>query len=768
MRIAFSIWVICLALLSSFVIWESRSGLPINGDLLELLPSDAPQNSWKQQAKKQIAEDVQNRVLLVLSHEEKAFLLSVTSKLLENLKQAGLTKETPEIHSNLNKSTLFENLQLYRSGLLDVETRILLKSGQINDVLQQTMAQLINPFSILSANTVYHDPLLLKARWLQQLNADQKNWNNENGIPFLMKDGKYHALLEFQLSGSAFAPEIQQNLLPLIEQFEAQYIDLDLHRLGAIFYTYEGIEQGKGEATILGSISLIGVLFLVLISFRSAYPIFYALIAIYTGLVSGIAIVLFIHEQIYAFTLVFGVAILGVTVDYCFHYGSTIFVKNIGTTTERHHAVNKAMRLGMLSSVVGFFCFFFLPFPGLKQIGLFAITGLVGSYLTVGYVIPHLDRMKTKSPSGPLFILSNRLILFWQRHSKGHKPALILGGAIIAFILFIPNLHVNDDIRKMQSLSESLQRQEQHIQTLLSTNSSHQFFIVEGQNTQDVLESEEVFKPVLENMLYRGYLTNYMMVSEFFPSIRQQLEDQQLIQEAFENVDWSAYPLLTKTAYQDSLGQLLTPKNVLDKRLVEQVNKQILTQDATTSGAAHIIRLDGVTDIRKIQDLMRISEMPNVTFVDPAGDISASFAFYREKIVHLLGITLLLVTWLLAFKYGKRHSWRIVLPVAIAILLTPVLLSSFGHGFSFFTAVGLILVFALGMDYALFAAESSDEHYPISIYANGLSAISSALAFGLLVFSNHYALHTFGLTVLIGVTIAFVLAPLARTSRENI
>jgi predicted exporter len=51
--------------------------------------------------------------------------------------------------------------------------------------------------------------------------------------------------------------------------------------------------------------------------------------------------------------------------------------------------------------------------------------------------------------------------------------------------------------------------------------------------------------------------------------------------------------------------------------------------------------------------------------------------------------------------------------------------------------------------------------------ANAMSALSTMMAFGLLAFSDLYAIHAFGVTILIGITISFVLSSLLRPQEQE-
>ncbi len=77
-----------------------------------------------------------------------------------------------------------------------------------------------------------------------------------------------------------------------------------------------------------------------------------------------------------------------------------------------------------------------------------------------------------------------------------------------------------------------------------------------------------------------------------------------------------------------------------------------------------------------------------------------------------------------------------------------------------FNYLALILVLGIGIDFTLFIAEARHE-LDATMFAITLSALTTMLSFGLLSLSGTYAVHSFGLTVLIGIACAYLLAPLA-------
>jgi predicted exporter len=75
--------------------------------------------------------------------------------------------------------------------------------------------------------------------------------------------------------------------------------------------------------------------------------------------------------------------------------------------------------------------------------------------------------------------------------------------------------------------------------------------------------------------------------------------------------------------------------------------------------------------------------------------------------------------------------------------------------------MALVLVLSVGVDYSVFCSESRDERKPVTTLAIALAALSTIFSFGLLAFSRVTVVHAFGVTMLIGIVLAFLFAPAA-------
>ena len=97
--------------------------------------------------------------------------------------------------------------------------------------------------------------------------------------------------------------------------------------------------------------------------------------------------------------------------------------------------------------------------------------------------------------------------------------------------------------------------------------------------------------------------------------------------------------------------------------------------------------------------------------------------------------------------------------------MTPGLLALAGQAFTFFSAIALVLMLAMGVDYAIFYAEDRGRADPIVMISVGLAMLTAFISFGLLGTSDVAAVRSFGLTMAVGLPIAYSLAPMGGIAR---
>ena len=121
---------------------------------------------------------------------------------------------------------------------------------------------------------------------------------------------------------------------------------------------------------------------------------------------------------------------------------------------------------------------------------------------------------------------------------------------------------------------------------------------------------------------------------------------------------------------------------------------------------------------------------------------------------------------ILLSRYGFRDSGILLVPVAFGILFALAAVSWMGNPVTLFNVMALILVLGIGVDYSIFLREGGEEETPAFLGVL-LAAAATLLSFGFLSFSTMPALRSFGITLVVGVFISLVLAPLVVTFRRE-
>ncbi|HSC65845.1 MAG TPA: MMPL family transporter, partial [Caldimonas sp.] len=158
---------------------------------------------------------------------------------------------------------------------------------------------------------------------------------------------------------------------------------------GAGKFAVESRERIKGEVERLALLGSGVIVVLLWLAFASLRALAVALLPVATGVVAGIATVSLGFGQVHGVTLGFGTTLIGEAVDYAIYY--LIQAHGGADAAQRWRRESwPTVRLGLLTSLIGFAALVFTGFPGLAQLGVFSIAGLVAAAATTRFVFPVL------------------------------------------------------------------------------------------------------------------------------------------------------------------------------------------------------------------------------------------------------------------------------------------------------------------------------------------------------------------------------------------
>ncbi|MDP3876617.1 MAG: MMPL family transporter [Methylobacter sp.] len=656
----------------------------------------------------------------------------------------------------------YQHLFRYRYQLLDAQTQAMLAKNP-EDFIRQNLEILSSPLGQMQAADLERDPALLFGRYFSAQNPIKLNL--EQGIVVVSDRQQFWALLLADLHDERLQLDKLDGLLQLVNtasgQVRAQGGELLVS--GMALFTAQGAQSAKQEISTVGLGSSLGIVLLLLATFRSFRPLLLALLALGSGLFAALVLSILCFDKIHILTLVFGASLMGVAIDYALHFFCDSFGDTAWLPQQGLRFIMPGISLGLLTTLLCYGGLGFSPFPGLQQVAVFSAIGLSVAWLTVVLVFPLL--LTGFRPTHQPLLL--KVTGYWQQHWPvwllRHKRGLALA-AVVWVLGGLWMLTPQDDVRLLQSPPAELIRSADKIRQLFPMSPDNPFFLVSGQNQADWHQNEQRLLQRLDALKQQKALADYQGLSRYWPDdnrqqqnyrlVKRQLVDSGLLERYMDDLGFEKMAI--KTAFKqfaEAEGNALTLPEWLASADESKRQLWLGYSDGRCQSTVSLIGISDAAALAAVQDL------PGVIWVDQAGSLSSLFARYRIRASGLLVLAFALALAGLAFKFGWRGSLVIMSVPVAALAAALAMIGWFGQLFSLFNLFALLLVLGIGVDYGLFFFIAGDRRVDTSLGVT-LSALTTLLAFGLLATSSTEIVHAFGFTVAVGIVTALLCAPL--------
>ena len=761
-RLLALIWsLVLLMILGVFGYQASTKGaLPIETNILALLP-DNQQDPVAQQAFDNIANTMSDKVVFVLHQEQSkgAELFDAVDRFSQALTALPMFDSvTATVSKNQQQAWGAYYFPARAQLLTDKQKQQLIDKPE--QQVQQVLHALYNPFSGVTGVELENDPFLLFRDYLSGLTQSSGNIQIENDYLTATVDQQKHIVITADLSGSSYQLSLQQQLPDLfaLEKEIQDKFSVKIQHTGVIFYAAHGTESAKGEISTIGLGSLIGIFILVLVVYRSTLPLVLALLSITTGLFCAYVLTISLFGTIHLFSLVFGASLIGVSIDYAFHFLTDRL--NAGAKWNSVEGIKQllpAITLGLITSLIGYLGMLIAPFPGLQQLSLFSAIGLTAAYFTVVCWYPVLASKPSKHHVIPAQRALSQWLLVWQQPLIRLVLPLSL---LIAAVFGVTQAKYDDDIRQLQALPQALQQQEREIKAITGVGGSQQLLLVRAKTEEALLQKLERVSDKLEQS---GDFGGFQSISRYVPSQKTQQTNYQLVIDLYEQQADAYQKVIQQKQALSALQpyQALTIEGFLASPISETVG--FLWLGHIDDVFASVITFNQEVDSTTLSEFAKNND---ATYLNKAEEISTLFAQYRQRITELLLMAYAAIFLLLLPRYKVKQAFLIVLPPFIAGCAGLAVTVLTGVPLNLFNLLALMLILGIGIDYTLFFAEQNkqgdDSHKESTLLAISLSALTTILSFGLLALSETQAIHSFGITVLTGIIVAWLLAPLSQ------
>ena len=639
----------------------------------------------------------------------------------------------------------------------------------LHDALAESIDLIASPAGLLFKSLLAHDATGEMAQLLDQLERSPRMLDGA----WASQDGK-RALLLMQTRASGSDTDAQQRAMAAIRQAFNQHSDMKLLMTGPGVFSVNSRETIKNEVTHLSIISIALIATLLLLAYRSFTALALSFLPIISGALSGIASVSLIFGTVHGITLGFGTALIGEAVDYSIY----LFVQSEQGRQDWVRRFWPTVRLGVLTSIAGFAALMLSGFPGLAQLGLYAISGLVTAALVTRFVLPHL--MPENFRIHDVSSLGRLLSRLAKLATRARWPASILLLAACIILFMHRNDLWNEKISSLSPVSQSDIALDAKLRADIGAPDVRYMVVVSGKDQESVLQAAERASKILQKQVERGELSGFSSPSRYLPS----LETQRMRMNSLPDPNTLASRLAQAVQglpvkverfkpflsdVEAARNEPLLQRSDLEHTSMAMAVDALLIHSADRSSALLPLTAAEGKDIDAAAISAALSGMKNVLFMDMKAESDHLYSGYlHEAILLSLGGTALIILLLQLVLRSFIRVLYIVLPLAASVITVTTGLILLGQQLIIMHLVGLLLVVAVGSNYALFFDRSGSEAPDCSsktlvsmLFAN----LTAVAGFGLLAFSKVSILQAMGVTVAPGVVLALIYS--AIFARQN-
>jgi predicted exporter len=737
--------------------------LSVNADFAAFLPSAT--TGQQRFLVSELKEGVASRLLLIeLSGDTAERLADVSRTLAGKLGADGRFRYVNNGDADFGRGD-FDALRAHRYQLSDAVAPERFTADGLRTALAARVRSLSGGTGLFEKTLLPEDPtgetlhLVDRLTPATQPRRVQGAWFDPSGARALL-------LAETRAPGSDLDGQAEA-IAALERAFAAAKGDRDVQ----LRYSSPGAMAAQSRTLIAADASRLALvstaLIVALLGFVYRSPVIVLLCALpaLTGLLVGVVAIDVAFGGVHAITLGFGATLLGEAVDYPGYLLTQMRGDEPAPAAVARLAATLAM--AVLTTAAAAVALLLVDFPGLAQLGLLTMVGVLGAGIVTAWVLPYwVPRSWHPVPA--------RASVWAWRWTPSPGARLALAAVLVAGLLALASGKPwwDDDLANMNPLATELKQRDRELRAALGAPEVRYMLLIEGATRDDAIASAERLRPALERAVMSQALDGFELVSDYLPSQATQqrrqavLPDDAQLRASFAEAA-SGLPVRV-TAFEPFFAA------VERARVAPPVDASNLAGTALGLKLDGLLRPDGgrwhvvvpLVSVASAGDARKAIEQSGVAgaqWVDLQATSRDMMGAFRANALRAFGLGALLILGVLAAGlHSARAAARVALPVTAAVVATAAAIVALGQPLTVFHLVALMLVAGIGTNYALFLARGAAAGDPPAMTARSLAVVggTTLCAFGTLATSEMPVLRTIGLTVALGVVLCLTLSAL--------
>lgn len=743
------------------------SKLKINEDLYAIFPQGkefkkfndiVQKNKLNKQVVFSIKAQEDEEVTLEKLEELKADLEKQFSKELKNVEVVKSVDEGALI-AFLQKSSLY--------NLTDKDYEKLqekLQKDSIAKGLKRTADLLTGPNAFFVSRLAANDPLGLFYGQLKQLNP------NSDSSTYIVKDGVVYSRDERYAFFFATIDLNQKDTKKLekfadrlegFKQTKAKEKGLNFDYFGTFQIAVANAKQVKSDSFLTAIISIAAILLLLIFYYRSVLAPFYFLLPGFFGILSGAGLVGYLHPEISAISLATASVLLGIVLDYSFHFFTHL--KHLGSVVKTVKDISSPMMLGSFTTIAALGALLFTNSVVLQNFGLIALCTLSGSVIFTLLFLPVLiENLGIRIRDN-----NDYKVNFKLKKSFVRVSFLVITLVSLVFLYKSSDVNFDSDMNNLSFHTPEL-KQKEKFYTGINPNTDKKLFVFSSASTKEAArtQNDAVYQTFVSVKEQYG-ISEFISLSPYLPSDKT-LEESQVNWRQF----WKANPQvvseiqalapnygLNASGFEPFFSS--TESLSFDKREGENLVKEIGLNKFVSEDHGRHTYVTSITVKKNKQELVKgeLNRIDGIFVLDISEMAKSMLNVVRQDFDYLFLFSSLLVFFSILIIYGRIELTLFAFfPMVLGWIWILGIASIFDIPFNFINIIVATFIFGLGDDFSIFTTDGLIQQARTGVNSlkstqSGiiLSGIATMIGTGVLIFAKHPAIHSIGTISVIGI-----------------
>lgn len=618
-------------------------------------------------------------------------------------------------------------------------------------------------------NFYAYDPLGIANPLLEDLGSFNKDNEMffEDGRLFSAHDSAAILYFETTFDGTNtdLAVALKQKLDSLTQSYETSSSQLEITYFSPFVIAAENNIIIQKDTRLVTTISVVFILALLFFIFRNFFtPILFAL-PILGGVLFAFAIIGYLDIEISGISLATSAVVLGIVLDYSFHYFTHL--KSIRDPFETIFEIAVPLLTGSLTTILAFVALLFVNSKVLNDFGLITSLTLLGAAIFVITTLPLIisftgfkfrESKTSKEASG-----------FFSRLVPGKKVRTLVFWSIILVTIFLANysgkIQFNGDLSSISYQPTELVELEKGLTGLDPQKDQKVYLFAKSKDLdslgQTLLSCENLLQELESDSLIKSHIgvSSYILPQSIIDSRtalwQKQINtvfDRPLFNELADSIGFDTTYFDPFFQHQDNAFSTHSGLEALShtpyKKFYYENNGEHFATFILVTDKAH---LQAVT--QQLQTIEGIDSFNRLSLA------SAIISQIKDDFNYILITTSSIVFLVLLLLYGRIEITLITfIPMVISWIWILGLAAIFNIEFNFVNIVLTTFIFGLGDDFSIFITDGLLTKYKTgkntldtNNQAINLSALTTVAGTGALFFAVHPAIHSISLVSVLGI-----------------